>query len=82
MGVCKCISSGAEVVESMGHNPKISRRGELIRTVLPLSIVPPKKKKNIQFVCHVTFIFSDKSPTSAKIEKKILPGFLKIRCDA
>jgi hypothetical protein len=25
----------------MGHNPKISRRGELIRSVLPLS-APPK----------------------------------------
>jgi hypothetical protein len=29
----------------MGHDPKISRRGELIRSV-PLSVAPPNKNKN------------------------------------
>jgi hypothetical protein len=31
---------------------------------------------------HVTFNFSDKSPKSAKIEKKLLQGFSEIGCDA
>jgi hypothetical protein len=30
---------------------------------------------------HVTFNFSDKSPKSAKIEKKLLQGFSEIGCD-